>query len=97
MFCCQSARAGAIKPIAFKRAEKFIKSHRIKERYEINVARQAKKPASCKLQVPQEPRLVFAVRICGLVRRVDGIKIMIQINLGCGLFQSPATSSRTLW
>lgn len=56
-----------VKRIEFVRAEKFIKSYRAKERYEVNLTRQAKKPASCKPVAPVEPRLVFAIRIHALV------------------------------
>jgi len=49
--------------IQFRRAEKFVKEYRVKERYEIDIKRRAKKPASCKPVLPVEPKLIFVVRI----------------------------------
>jgi len=59
----KKTRRGTVKHIPFKRAEKFIKDSRSKQRYEVNLQRQARKPASCKLSAPAEPRLIFVVRI----------------------------------
>jgi 60S ribosomal protein uL30 len=64
----KTPRSG-VSRIPFKRAEKLIKEFRVKERYETNLARQAKKPASCKAVLPAEPRLVFAIRM----RSVNGL------------------------
>ncbi len=49
----------------FKRAEKYIKEYRIKERDEIRLLRQAKKHDN--FYVPPQPKLAFVIRIRGLV------------------------------
>ncbi len=51
---------------AFKRAEKYIKEYRIKEREDIRLHREARKHNN--FYVPAEPKLAFVVRIRGLVR-----------------------------
>ena len=50
---------------AFKRAEKYIKEYRIKERDEIRLHREARKHNN--FYVPSEPKLAFVIRIRGLV------------------------------
>ena len=47
----------------FKRAEKYIKEYRTKERDEIRLARQAKKEGN--FYVPAESKLAFVIRIRG--------------------------------
>lgn len=47
----------------FKRAEKYIKEYRTKERDEIRLARQARK--ACDFYVKAESKLAFVIRIRG--------------------------------
>lgn len=47
----------------FKRAEKYIKEYRTKERDEIRLARQAKKAGN--FYVPAQSKLAFVIRIRG--------------------------------
>jgi len=47
----------------FKRAEKYIKEYRTKERDEVRLSRQAKKEGN--FYVPAESRLAFVIRIRG--------------------------------
>lgn len=56
-------RRHAVQRITFKRAEKFIKEYRVKERYEKDLKRKAKRPSSCKPSLPSEPHVVFVVRL----------------------------------
>lgn len=51
------------KKVIFKRAEKYVKEYRAKERDEIRLKRQAKKYNN--FYVPAESRLAFVMRIRG--------------------------------
>merc|ERR1712200_258107 len=51
------------KEVIFKRAEKYVKEYRAKERDEIRLARVAKKSGN--FYVPSEPKLAFVMRIRG--------------------------------
>lgn len=47
----------------FKRAERYVKEYRKRERDEIRLKREAKK--SKNFYIPDEPRLAFVIRIKG--------------------------------
>ena len=51
--------------VIFKRAESYVKEYRDAEREKIRLARLSKQEGS--FYVPEEPKLVFVVRIKGLV------------------------------
>lgn len=51
--------------VIFKRAESYVKEYRDAEREKIRLSRLAKKEGS--YYVPAEPKLVFVIRIKGLV------------------------------
>jgi large subunit ribosomal protein L7e len=55
----------------FKRAEKYVKEYRDKERDEIRLAREAKKEGS--YYVPGDPKLAFVIRIRGINQVPDAI------------------------
>lgn len=58
----------------FKRAEKYIKEYRTKERDEIRLARQAKKAGN--FYVPAQSKLAFVIRIRGYVRTFSLISLV---------------------
>lgn len=47
----------------FKRAEKYVKEYRLKERDQIRLARDARKHGN--FYVPPEPKVAFVIRIRG--------------------------------
>ena len=49
--------------LMFKRAEKYIKEYRIKERDEVRLHREARKHGN--FYVPEEPKLAIVMRIRG--------------------------------
>ena len=51
------------KKVIFKRAEKYVKEYRAKERNEIRLVRMAKKAGN--FYVPAEPQMAFVIRIRG--------------------------------
>merc|ERR1712121_284015 len=57
-------KRAAKKKVIFKRAEKYVKEDRAKERDEIRLARIAKKAGN--FYVPAEPKLAFVIRIRGI-------------------------------
>merc|ERR1712226_595269 len=50
--------------VIFKRAEKYIKEYRVKERDEIRLARQARKHDN--FYVPAQPKVAFVIRTRGI-------------------------------
>lgn len=50
--------------LSFTRAEKLIKQARVKDRYELRLIRQAKRPQK-KETLPLEKKLIIAVRVGG--------------------------------
>merc|ERR1711920_648058 len=68
----------------FKRAEKFAKEYRERERDELRLAREAKKAGN--FYIPSEPKLAFVMRIRGInqvspkVRKVLQLFRLRQIN-----------------
>ncbi|KAB1729391.1 hypothetical protein FNE60_29875, partial [Klebsiella pneumoniae] len=79
----------------FKRAEKYVKEYRSKERDEIRLARQAKHQGS--FYVPAEPKLAFVIRIRGVnqvspkVRKTLQLLRLRQINNGVFVKLNKAT------
>merc|ERR1711992_405955 len=70
----------------FKRAEKYVKEYRERERDELRLAREAKKAGN--FYIPSEPKLAFVMRIRGInqvapkVRKVLQLFRLRQINNG---------------
>ncbi|GAU99880.1 hypothetical protein RvY_10818 [Ramazzottius varieornatus] len=81
--------------VIFKKAERYIKEYRSKERDEIRLKRQAKK--SDNFYVPDEPKLAFVVRIKGVTgvspkpRKVMQLFRIRQINNGVFIKLNKAT------
>lgn len=79
----------------FKRAEKYVKEYRQKERDEIRLARQAKSKGN--FYIPAEPKLAFVVRIKGIngvapkPRKVLQLLRLRQINNGVFVRLNQAT------
>merc|ERR1711972_241626 len=79
----------------FKRAEKYIKEYRTKERDEVRLSRQAKKEGN--FYVPAESRLAFVIRIRGVnqvspkVRKTLKLFRLLQINNGVFIQLNKAT------
>lgn len=63
MNCCPFQKQKEKRKIIFRRAEKYIKEYRAKERDDIRMARQARKNGN--FYVPDEPKLAFVMRIRG--------------------------------
>ncbi|XP_061180203.1 large ribosomal subunit protein uL30-like [Saccostrea echinata] len=83
------------KKIIFRRAEKYIKEYRAKERDDIRMARQARKNGN--FFVPDEPKLAFVMRIRGIngvhpkPRKVMQLFRLKQINNGVFVRLNKAT------
>jgi len=83
------------KKVIFKRAEKYVKEYRAKERDEIRLARVAKKSGN--FYVPSEPKLAFVIRIRGIngvhpkPRKVLQLFRLRQINNGVFIKLNKAT------
>merc|ERR1712098_986127 len=83
------------KKVIFKRAEKYVKEYRAKERDEIRLARVAKKSGN--FYVPSEPKLAFVMRIRGIngvhpkPRKVLQLFRLRQINNGVFIKLNKAT------
>ena len=82
--------------VIFKRAEQYVKEYRDQEREKIRLSRAAKAEGS--YYVPEEPKLVFVVRIKG-INKIDPKKRktlqllrLIQINSGVFIRLTKATS-----
>jgi len=81
--------------IIFKRAEKYVKEYRLKERDEIRLARQAKTRGN--YYIPGEAKLAFVIRIRGInkvapkVRKVLQLFRLRQINNGVFVKLNKAT------
>merc|ERR1712098_775192 len=81
--------------VMFKRAEKYVKEYRAKERDEIRLARIAKKAGN--FYVPAEPKLAFVIRIRGIngihprPRKVLQLFRLRQINNGVFVQLNKAT------
>ncbi|CAD5120502.1 DgyrCDS9068 [Dimorphilus gyrociliatus] len=81
--------------LIFKRAEKYVREYRLKERDEIRLARQARKNND--FYVPAEPKLAFVCRIRGIngihpkPRKVMKLFRLLQINNGVFLRLNKAT------
>jgi len=79
----------------FKRADKFVREYRAKERDEIRLRRQAK--ATGNYYVPAQPKLVFVIRIKGInkmapkPRKVLQLLRLLQINNGVFVRLTSAT------
>ncbi|XP_013380988.2 60S ribosomal protein L7 [Lingula anatina] len=79
----------------FKRAEKYVKEYRIKERDDIRLARQARKAGN--FYVPAEPKLAFVMRIRGIngvhprPRKIMQLFRLRQINNGVFVRLNKAT------
>ncbi|GLV32079.1 Ribosomal protein L7 [Carabus blaptoides fortunei] len=79
----------------FKRAEKYVKEYRLKERDEIRLARQAKTRGN--YYIPGEAKLAFVIRIRGInqvapkVRKVLQLFRLKQINNGVFIKLNKAT------
>lgn len=79
----------------FKRAEKYVKEYREKERDEIRLKRDAKKEGN--YYVPAEPKLAFVMRIRGInqvapkVRKILQLFRLRQINNGVFIKLNKAT------
>ncbi|CAG5115018.1 unnamed protein product [Candidula unifasciata] len=90
-------QAAAKKRTFFKRAEKFVKEYRAKERDAIRLARLAKRNVN--VNVPAESGLVFVIRIRGVIgihqrpRKVLQLFKLRQINTGIFLKLNKATLS----
>ncbi|KAH9495131.1 60S ribosomal protein L7 [Bulinus truncatus] len=88
-------RQAAKKKVIFKRAEKYVKEYRAKERDEIRLARQARKHGN--FYVPAEPKLAFVIRIRGIngihprPRKVLQLFRLRQINNGVFVKLNKAT------
>merc|ERR1719495_2958253 len=90
------ARAGRAKRVEiFKRAEKYVKEYRARERDEIRLKREAKKSGN--FYVAAEPKLAFVMRIRGInqvaprVRKVLQLFRLRQINNGVFIKLNKAT------
>merc|ERR1712115_34353 len=79
----------------FKRAEKYVKEYRDRERDELRLTREAKKSGN--FYVPSEPKLAFVMRIRGInqvapkVRKVLQLFRLRQINNGVFVKLNKAT------
>merc|ERR1712044_100265 len=79
----------------FKRAEKYVKEYRVKERDQIRFAREARKHDN--FYVPPQPRVAFVVRIRGIngihpkPRKVMQLFRLLQINNGTFVKLNKAT------
>ncbi|KAG9508894.1 60S ribosomal protein L7, partial [Fragariocoptes setiger] len=79
----------------FKRAEKYVKEYRLRERDQIRLKRQAKKHGN--FYVPPEPKLAFVIRIKGIngvspkPRKVLQLLRLRQINNGVFVKLNKAT------
>eukprot|EP00093_Oithona_nana_P010554 10554.XXX_321029_321825_1 [CDS] Oithona nana genome sequencing. len=79
----------------FKRAEKYVKEYRDRERDELRLTREAKKTGN--FYVPSEPKLAFVMRIRGInqvapkVRKVLQLFRLRQINNGVFIKLNKAT------
>jgi len=80
----QTARAGekkkkivALRKTIFKRAEKYVKEYRAKERSEVRFKRQAKNNGN--FYVPGEPNVLFVVRIIGINNVSPKVKKILQL------------------
>merc|ERR1712060_222083 len=61
----------------FKRAEKYVKEYKNKERDEIRLAREAKKEGN--YYVPSEPKFAFVIRIRGINQVAPKVKKVLQL------------------
>jgi len=61
----------------FKRAEKYVKEYRTKERSEIRMRRQAKNAGN--FYVPEQPKVAFVVRIRGINNVSPKVKKILQL------------------
>jgi 60S ribosomal protein uL30 len=67
----------ASRKVVFKRAEKYVKEYRAKEREAINFNRQAKNQLN--FYMPAEPKLLLVVRIRGINRMAPKTKKILQL------------------
>lgn len=81
--------------VIFKRAESYVKEYRDAEREKIRLARVARQEGS--LYVPEEPKLVFVIRIKGInkippkPRKILQLLRLLQINNGTFVRLTKAT------
>merc|ERR1712095_190824 len=61
----------------FKRAEKYVKEYRDRERDELRLTREAKKSGN--FYVPSEPKLAFVMRIRGINQVAPKVKKVLQL------------------
>merc|ERR1712154_564298 len=91
----EKKKRAAKKVVIFKRAEKYVKEYRAKEKQEIRLARIAKKAGN--FYVPAEPKLAFVIRIRGIngihprPRKVLQLFRLRQINNGVFIKLNKAT------
>merc|ERR1719347_195717 len=91
----EKKKRAAKKVVIFKRAEKYVKEYRAKEKQEIRLARIAKKAGN--FYVPAEPKLAFVIRIRGIngihprPRKVLQLFRLRQINNGTFVRLNKAT------
>merc|ERR1712193_238139 len=72
----------------FKRAEKYVKEYRERERDELRLAREAKKSGN--FYIPAEPKLAFVMRIRGINQVAPNVRKVLQLfrlrQMGNGVF-----------
>ncbi|RAO68284.1 uncharacterized protein BHQ10_004296 [Talaromyces amestolkiae] len=82
--------------VIFKRAESYVKEYRDAEREKIRLARESRKAGS--FYVPEEPKLVFVIRIKGInkiapkPRKILQLLRLLQINNGVFVRLNKATA-----
>ncbi|KAL1967079.1 hypothetical protein VTN77DRAFT_3603 [Rasamsonia byssochlamydoides] len=82
--------------VIFKRAEAYVKEYREAEREKIRLARESRKAGT--FYVPEEPKLVFVIRIKGInkippkPRKILQLLRLLQINNGVFVRLNKATS-----
>jgi large subunit ribosomal protein L7e len=70
-------KKGAARKDIFKRAEKYVKEYRARERSEIHLRRQAKNAGS--FFIPPEAKLLFVIRIRGINNVSPKVKKILQL------------------
>ncbi|EEA24890.1 60S ribosomal protein L7 [Talaromyces marneffei ATCC 18224] len=82
--------------VIFKRAESYVKEYRDAEREKIRLARESRKAGT--FYVPEEPKLVFVIRIKGInkiapkPRKILQLLRLLQINNGVFIRLNKATA-----
>jgi len=92
-----SKKKTAVRKEIFKRAEKYVKEYRAKERSEVRLRRQAKNAGN--FYIPPQAKMVFAIRIRGIngvspkVRKILQLLRLRQVNNGVFLKLNKATQN----